>query len=667
MQTRKTHDAEVDHLRQLTRNLIALSTLPAIWAGLQPEGVIKSLAKVFLTTLDLDLVYIRLADSNGSNVIESVSSRRHDDAQANLPVVRAILDPFLAELSANQPATISDPFGDGIVRINFVRFGIAQDSGVVVAGSRRTDFPSEHDRLLMGVGANQAAAVVQRHRTELALRQSEKRFLDLGDTAPAMLWVTEPDGYCSFLARGWYEFTGQKESEGLGFGWIDAIHPDDRERSRKAFADANEQKKEFVCEHRVLHADGSYRWVIDTGRPRLSSSGEFLGLVGNVLDNTQRKLLEQELQEAGRRKDEFLAMLAHELRNPLAPISAGAELLRMVRLDDAQVRQTSEIIGRQVSHMTNLIDDLLDVSRVTRGLVKLESAALDIRHVITDAVEQVNPLIRVKRHNLALHLPPATTIVLGDSKRLVQILANLLNNAAKYTPENGNITLRTEVQDAHVLLEVIDDGIGMTPDLVKRAFDLFVQAERTPDRSSGGLGLGLALVKSLVELHGGTVTASSAGTGKGSKFTVFLPRLCQSENETAKDRRGNLQSSAQPLKILVVDDNMDGAAMLSMLLEADGHQVLAVHSAMRALETARAEAPDVCLLDIGLPDMDGNELALRLRSLPATKKSVLIAITGYGREEDRKDTRDAGFDHHLVKPVDMKQLLSVLAEVKVLQ
>ena len=382
-------------------------------------------------------------------------------------------------------------------------------------------------------------------------------------------------------------------------------------------------------------------------------------------DITARKKTEHELREASRRKDEFLAMLAHELRNPLAPIGSAAELLQRVRLDEKHVRQASEIIGRQVTHMTHLVDDLLDVSRVTRGLVELDNAALDLRHIVTDAVEQVTPLIRARHHRLALNLSPQTTMVTGDRKRLVQVIANLLNNAAKYTHDRGNINLKTEVRDTDVILEVSDDGIGMAPDLVSRVFDLFAQAERTSDRSSGGLGLGLSLVKSLVELHGGTVRAASAGANRGSTFTVSLPRLMEHQRETHPQSPDNQwQPARRPLRILVVDDNVDAAAMLSLLLEASGHQVFVEHGSMRALDRARSEAPDVCLLDIGLPEMDGNKLAQRLRAQSETAASVLIAVTGYGQESDRKHTLAAGFDHHLVKPITARNLAAILAEVE---
>jgi PAS domain S-box-containing protein len=406
--------------------------------------------------------------------------------------------------------------------------------------------------------------------------------------------------------------------------------------------------------------DGSRGWM--EVRTHRSFDG---GIAFFFRDITTRRLAQEQLTVADQRKDEFLAMLAHELRNPLAPIGAAAELLQIARLDEARVRQTSQIIGRQVRHMTSLIDDLLDVSRVTRGLVELNMARLDIRHVVNDAVEQVTPIMRARRHHLALALSPEFPQVSGDQKRLVQVMANLLGNAAKYTHEGGHITLTTEVRATHVLLHVTDDGIGMAPDLVDRAFDLFTQAERSSDRSLGGLGLGLALVDSLVGLHGGTVTCSSPGVGHGSSFTVCLPRLPTDESHDTDGASVPADDARHggTLRIMVVDDNADAAAMLGMLLEASGHAVQVEHGARAALASSAAAPPDVFLLDIGLPDIDGNELAKRLRTQAPTADAVLVAVTGYGQEQDRAQTAAAGFDHHLVKPVDMAKLQAILAAI----
>jgi CheY-like chemotaxis protein len=378
----------------------------------------------------------------------------------------------------------------------------------------------------------------------------------------------------------------------------------------------------------------------------------------------QRSQAERELRAADQRKDEFLAMLAHELRNPLAPISTGAHLLKLLHSDNAQITQTCAIIARQVEHMTSLVDDLLDVSRVTRGLVTLSTQILDLRKVVDDAAEQIRPLMLARRHKVVLDMPPEPASVKGDHKRLVQVVANLLGNATKYTPEGGHITLQLALQGDTWVIDVTDDGIGMDARLVERVFDLFTQAERTPDRSQGGLGLGLALARSLVELHGGSVGAVSAGPGMGSTFTVRLPRFAQENlaSPAASPLLAGVASAAGPLRILVVDDNLDAAHTLSLFLRASGHTVEVVYSALDAIDVATVFTPQVCLLDIGLPDMDGNELARRLRVLPGMDRATLIAATGYGRQQDREQARQAGFDHYLVKPLNTVQLGDILAQ-----
>jgi PAS domain S-box-containing protein len=388
------------------------------------------------------------------------------------------------------------------------------------------------------------------------------------------------------------------------------------------------------------------------------------GIATFFRDITDRKLADEKLKEADQRKDEFLAMLAHELRNPLAPISAAAELLKIGKLDDARVRQSSAIIARQVKHMTSLVDDLLDVSRVTRGLVTLAQAAVEARTILDEAVEQVRPMLQARRQALTLYLPDEAATVLGDKARLVQVLANLLGNAAKYTPDARRIEARAEVRAGQLVLTVKDEGIGMDAELTGRVFDLFAQAERSSDRSQGGLGLGLALVKHLVELHGGTVSCSSPGVGQGSTFEVMLPLMRAAAADLPAEPGGMALGPGERLKLMVVDDNADAAATLAMLIEAGGHEVIVEHASLAALARAPAEALDACLLDIGLPELDGNELARRLRANPATAAMVLIAVTGYGQEEDRRTAFEAGFDHHLVKPVDLARLAGALAGVR---
>lgn len=369
-----------------------------------------------------------------------------------------------------------------------------------------------------------------------------------------------------------------------------------------------------------------------------------------------------EIRLADLRKDEFLAMLAHELRNPLSPIGAAAELLDIVYADPEKVRQSSKIINRQVKHMTSLIDDLLDVARVTRGLVSLQKKPLNITSVLNQTVEQVTPLIGARNHQLALYLPPAAAWVIGDEKRLVQVFANILTNAGKYTPEGGNISVKLNVKVDTITLEISDNGIGMTQQTIDRIFNLFAQAERDSARSQGGLGLGLALVKSLLELHDGHITAKSDGLGCGSTFVVTLPRVLDVQNEDALTERSVPQAANSPsLRILVVDDNVDAANTLELLLSMIGHQVGVAYLANDAIEQAKKMLPQVCLVDIGLPDMNGKELAKRFRSMPEVASSLLVAVTGYGQEQDIKESRLAGFDHHLVKPVNMERLYALLA------
>ena len=415
---------------------------------------------------------------------------------------------------------------------------------------------------------------------------------------------------------------------------------------------------------RIAAGDLDARSGIAYEREEIGQLAEALDGMAAILQKKEaaRGLAERELRAADQRKDEFLAMLAHELRNPLAPISTGAHLLKLLHSDNAQITQTCAIIARQVEHMTGLVDDLLDVSRVTRGLVSLSTQVLDLRKVVDDAAEQIRPLIATRRHTVVLDLPLDAATVKGDHKRLVQVVANLLNNANKYTPEGGRIELRLRQDDGDYVLTVSDDGIGMEPALVARVFDLFSQAERTPDRSQGGLGLGLALAKSLVELHGGSVHAESAGLGKGSSFTVRLPRHTQDLPVSIAQSRGQA-TAATPLKVLLVDDNLDAAHTLQLFLGAGGHTVEVAYCGADAVDVARVFEPDVCLLDIGLPDFDGNELARRLRRMPQSTGATLIAMTGYGRQQDRDAAMAAGFDHYMVKPVNTVELSDRLAEV----
>jgi PAS domain S-box-containing protein len=383
-----------------------------------------------------------------------------------------------------------------------------------------------------------------------------------------------------------------------------------------------------------------------------------------VLARNQLNDLREAAESANRAKDEFLAMLGHELRNPLSPILTALQLMKL-RGSDASERERT-VIERQVTHLTRLVDDLLDVSRIARGKVELKEEIVEIAEIVAKAIEIASPLLEQRRHTLDVHVQRRGLTVKGDSTRLSQIVSNLLTNAAKYTPPGGHITIRTEEGDGEVVVRVRDSGLGIAPEVLPRVFDLFVQERQTIDRSQGGLGLGLTIVRNLVERHGGTVSANSEGPGKGSEFVVRLPRASVGSvpehapvdaiAESVVARRDDSP------KILVVDDSVDGAEMLAAALSAMGYDTRVAHDALVALRIAADFRPDVALLDIGLPVMDGYELAARLRELSDSNGMTLIALTGYGQESDRQKSREAGFDHHLVKPVDLRLLESVLAE-----
>ncbi|NNG22517.1 response regulator [Massilia sp. ML15P13] len=443
------------------------------------------------------------------------------------------------------------------------------------------------------------------------------------------------------------------------------IHAEDRDKVASAHRAALDGAGAYEVVVRFIRPDnGRQIWADSRGKLRYDSEGRPARMRGVTVDVTERYQAELELREANRKKDEFLAMLAHELRNPLAPISTAAEMLRMTAGGDARTRKASEVISRQVKHMTSLVDDLLDVSRVTRGLVHLEKETIDVKSAVASAVEQSRPLIETRHHSLTVRTDAAQSTVHGDRTRLVQVIVNLLNNAAKYTPQGGEIALAVHAGADMVSISVADNGIGIDSRLLPQVFDLFTQAERTPDRAQGGLGIGLALVKTMVTLHGGTVTADSAGPGLGSTFTISLPAIAQGQNRRPDAPAGGDAAGAPARRVMIVDDNVDAAESLAVLLEAQGHQVAVQSHPHDAIAAAKQDPPQVFILDIGLPEMDGYELARRLRADPATGQALFVALTGYGQAHDRILSRSVGFDHHFVKPVELEKLKGIFATLR---
>ena len=512
------------------------------------------------------------------------------------------------------------------------------------------------------------ADVTERRRADRALRESEERFrLLVEGVKDFAIFMTDADGRVASWNEGAGRILGYEEAEILGRALAVIFTPEDRAAGAPALERAQAAAEGRAEDERWhVRKDGSRFWASGVVSPLYDESGGLRGFAKVMRDATERKRLEEELRrradelaEADRRKDEFLAMLAHELRNPLAPVRNALEVIRLRPEDASLVDQARATAARQVGHMARLIDDLLDVARITTGKIQLRTEPVDLAAVMAHAAEAARPLIEARQHHLEVSPPPGPARVPGDPTRLEQVLTNLLNNAAKYTEPGGRIHLSAEVAPGAATIRVRDTGIGIPAETLPRIFDLFAQDDRSLVRSQGGLGIGLTLVRSLVELHGGTVHAASAGPGKGSEFVVRLP--APPGDPAAPGRAPAESAPGRPhRRILVVDDHADSARTLARVLELWGHEVRVAHSGPDGIAEAAARPPDLILLDIGLPGMDGYEVARRLRALAAPASMALVALTGYGQDEDRRRARDAGFDHHLVKPVDFDDLRGLL-------
>jgi PAS domain S-box-containing protein len=714
----------------------------------------------------------------------------------------------------------------------------------LVSHDPRRRFDAEDVRLITSLGKCAAGAhqVLRsldalEHEGEV-LRESEQRFRTLADTAPAMLWVTEPDASCTFISRGWSEYTGQTPQEASGFGWLEVVHPDDRAAARRTFLEANRRREPFSLDHRIRHADGTWRWVIDAGRPRFGSAGEFLGYVGVVIDVHERKQAEdvsgkraaqlrlladvlphinaatdaasvmeilteeartlidahqavasmtigadwthainavslsdkyaawrgyetrpdgsgiyalvcasnrpmrmtqpeleahpawkdfggeagrhpplrgwlaaplvardgrnlgliqlsdkdegdftaddeyvlvqlaqiasvclentgllQHLREADVRKNEFLATLAHELRSPLAPIRNAVQILRLTGGDGESVALASEMLERQVGQLVHLVDDLLDVNRISRGKIGLRKERVELAAIVRDAAETAGPLFASMHQELSVTLPEEPIHLDADPIRLAQVVGNLLSNAAKFSEPGGATELSVDVENAEhpqVILRVRDHGIGIAAHQLPRIFELFTQLDTSLERTRGGLGIGLALVKSLVEMHGGAVEVHSAGLGQGSEFAVRLPLPSASDQAPLEPVPRDPVAPASR-RVLVVDDNRDAATSLAMLLQLAGHTTHTAYDGEEAVAAVRTFRPHVVLLDIGMPRLNGYEACRRIRRQAGGQDVMLVALTGWGQEEDRQRSREAGFDRHLVKPVRLESLTELFA------
>jgi len=498
---------------------------------------------------------------------------------------------------------------------------------------------------------------LMRERLALALQAGQMGVFDLDMVNDVLWWA--PQTYDVFGVSP-ETFTPTRESV------IDLVHPDDRKAFIQGRLQALARREPFIQEYRCLRPGGRITWISHRGQAEYDAGGRPVRSFGVALDITERKLAEQALQEADRRKDSFIATLAHELRNPLAPIRNAVQLLRKSGHDDPQLIWCRDVIDRQVTQMARLLEDLFDVSRLTRGEFALRLQRLALPAVIEHALEIAQPRIEEHGHSLSVSLPAVPLQVDGDMTRLAQVFSNLLINAAKYTPAGGRLGLAMEAVGDEVEVRVSDNGIGISAEQMPRLFEMFTQGDSVTDRTQGGMGIGLSLARGLVEMHGGQISAHSAGPGLGSEFVVRLP-LAESAAATAMAKAAATGAAAPPppCRVLVADDLRDSADSLGLLIELMGHTVEIAYDGEAALSAAERFRPDIVLLDLGMPKLDGFEVSRRIRAAPWSESMRLVAQSGWGQEEDRRRTAEAGFDHHLVKPIDPTALEALMQKLAV--
>ncbi len=525
-------------------------------------------------------------------------------------------------------------------------------------GPGKPPFSSE-DRLLLREICDRAALALSAAHENQRVRHERERYRCLVQTTAQMVWTADAKGRRLDDARSWRAFTGQSYEQFKDRGWLDAVHPDDRDLVWSAWCRAIATTTPYEVELHVRQADGVYVPCLERAAPVRDSRGAVLEWIGLTADISRQKQIEQALRESNRRKDEFLAMLGHELRNPLTPMRLALEVLRVADGDKARTQRCHDIIDRQTDNLARLVDDLLDVSRITRGKIELRKEHLTAAPLVSRAVDAVRSLFEKAGHSFTVSVPSRPIYVQADAVRLEQVLVNLLTNAAKYTPRGGKVELKVEEDDGQLLLRVCDNGLGIAAEMLPRIFDLFEQADPGLARAQGGLGIGLTVVRRLVELHGGHVEARSPGPGRGSEFIVRLPVTTELGPPVEMQPAPRPPTSATGLRILVVDDNVDITDTLSGVLGDLGHDVRVAHEGEGALRLAEGFAPQLVILDIGLPGMSGYEVGLLLRQRlgPAV---CLAALTGYGQQHDRARSRQAGLDHHLVKPLRLDELLEIV-------
>lgn len=622
--------------------------------------------------------------ADGARALDAVRARRPDLVIAD--VMMPTLDGFglLNALRSNQETT-SIP----VILLSARAGDDARVQGLQAGADDYVTKPFSARELVARVGGTLALA---RARSEAAqtLRESESRFRDMADNSPVMIWITEPDGTCSFLSKSWYDFTGQTPENGLGAGFSDAIHPDDREPVQRGSLDAANRHAPCRAEYRLRRKDGQYRWVLAAFAPRFGAGDEFLGFTVSIIDITERRQVEEareqvleaeraarhEAERVNRLKDEFLSTLSHELRTPLNIIVGWADLLGEDSLTREDFVNGIEAIGRSARAQTQRVEDLLDMSRIIAGKLRLDVQRVVLADVLDQVLRSIQPAVKARGLRLERTVDPSAGAVVGDPDRLRQIIWNLLDNAVKFTRAGGTVRASVQRGSSHAELVVSDTGEGIDPRFLPYVFERFRQADGGTSRRLGGLGLGLSIVKELVTLHGGSVQAASRGKGVGASFTVRLPLAGrESEPLPVEPRRGprgspdQVESTASPdltgHTILVVDDDPDTREVVRRVLANCHAGVVMAASTPEALRLLRRHHPTLIVSDIGMAGEDGYDLIRQIRALPPSKGGSIpaIALTAYARPEDRQRALAAGYQAHMTKPIDRRELLTACARL----
>ncbi len=647
------------------KNLVALETVlddpgyRLVRANSANEGLLALVTMEF-ALLILD---IQMPDMNGFEMAQMIKQRKKT---ASVPII------FLtAYFSEDQH--VLEGYSTGAVDY------LHKPINATVLRSKVAVFASLHRKTRQSQLANESLLheIAERHHAQAELRklntelerrvavrtaelsESEGRFRTLAEEMPHLVWETDALGRSTFQNSKWRSYSGlPRNFTKEDFATI--IHPHDAPGMMADWMASLETGVECDAYCRCRRAsDGSYRWFRVKAAPVRSSAGRIIRWVGTCTDVHEQRKAEEALIEADRRKDEFLAMLGHELRNPLAAIRHAVSIHEDTATDPAAHNWASGVIDRQTAQLSRMVDDLLDVERINRGRIELRLEPVGLGEVLTRAIEAVRPMMDQKRHAFTAQIGAGELHVHGDAARLEQVFVNLLGNAVKYTPEIGHISLTVRREKSEAAISVADDGVGISSELLPHVFDLFTQGQTSLDRAQGGLGIGLTVVRSLIEMHGGRVTVQSSGSGGGSTFTVYLP-LASESRPPASVRTAASPELPATLRVLIVDDHVDTAQALAVLLSRRNCQVRVTHDGPGGIIAAKEFMPDVFLLDLGLPGLDGYEIARTLRTEPDFKDSLFVAISGYALEADHARSLAAGFDYHCAKPVDLPSLLSVI-------